>query len=72
MAIKVKKREGETNQTLVFRFTKRIKQSGILIVARKRQFKDREPNKRKRRLSAIYRFEKTKEYEKNKKLGILR
>lgn len=72
MAIKVKKREGETNQALVFRFTKRIKQSGVLAEARKRQFKDREPNKRKKRLSAIYRFKKTKEYERMKKLGILK
>jgi ribosomal protein S21 len=72
MAIKVRKKEGETNQSLLFRFSRKIKQSGVLTEARKRQFKDREPNKRKKRLSAIYKSQKTKEYERMKKLGILK
>jgi len=46
-------------------------QSGVLLEAKKRQYRDRLPNKRKRRLSAIYRAQKTKEYEKMKKLGLI-
>jgi ribosomal protein S21 len=72
MAIKIRKKEGESNQSLLFRFTRKIKQSGVLTEARKRQFKDREPKKLKKSLSAIYRSQKTKEYERMKKLGILR
>lgn len=71
MAIEIRKKEGESNQSLIFRFTRKIKQSGILSEVRKRQFHDRQPNKRKRRLSAIYRYNKTKEIERMKKLGMI-
>jgi len=71
MAIEIRKKENESVQSLIFRFSKKIKQSGILTEARKRQFKERNQNKRKRRLSAIYRAKKREEYERMKKLGIL-
>jgi len=71
MAIEIRKKENESNQSLIFRFSKKVKQSGILNEARKRQFKERNQNKRKRRLSAIYRAEKKKEYERMKRLGLL-
>jgi len=71
MAIEIRKKENESNQSLIFRFSKKVKQSGILNESRKRQFKERNQNKRKRRLSAIYRSEKKKEYERMKRLGLL-
>lgn len=71
MAIEVRKKEGESVQSLIFRFTKKIKQSGILTEARKRQFRERPQSKLKKRLSAIYRFNKQKEFEKKRKLGLL-
>jgi ribosomal protein S21 len=71
MAIEVRKKEGESVQSLIFRFTKKIKQSGILNEVRKRQFRERPQSELKKRRSAIYRAEKQKEFEKKKKLGIL-
>jgi ribosomal protein S21 len=71
MAIEVRKKEGESIQSLIFRFTKKIKQSGILNEARKRQFKERPQSKLKKRRSAMYRADKQKEFEKKRKLGIL-
>lgn len=71
MAIEVRKKEGETVQSLIFRFTKKIKQSGVLTEVRKRQFRQRPQSKLKKRLSAMYRAAKQKEFEKKRKLGLL-
>ncbi|MDD5547764.1 MAG: 30S ribosomal protein S21 [Candidatus Pacebacteria bacterium] len=66
----VQKKEGETANSLIFRFSKKVMQSGILREARKRRFHDRPISRIKRRLSAIHREVKRKETERNKKLGI--
>jgi ribosomal protein S21 len=71
MGIEVKKREGESAGTLIYRFTKKIQRSGVLREARKRRFHDRSLNRRKIRLSALYRGKKKEEYLKAKKLGTL-
>ncbi|MEK7612464.1 MAG: hypothetical protein AAB407_03925 [Patescibacteria group bacterium] len=67
--IQVKKREGESPNALIFRFTKRTKQSGVLREARKRRFRSRPKSRIKRRLSAIHRDAKKKEFERAKKMG---
>jgi ribosomal protein S21 len=71
MGIEVRKKEGETASSLLFRFTKKVRQSGVLAEARKRRFKDRRINRNKRRVSAIYRAAKRAEMERLKKLGLL-
>ena len=68
--IESRKKEGETPASLMFRFSKRVKQSGVLTEVRKRRFHKRSANKRKRRLSAIYRAGKKKETVRLKKLGL--
>jgi len=55
MHITVKKREGESTSAFLYRFNKRVKQSGILKEAKKRRFKARPPNRQKRRNAALYR-----------------
>lgn len=67
--IEVKKKEGESSSGALYRFTKRVKQSGILREARKRRFRGRVVSRQKRRLSAKYRAEKRREMERTKKLG---
>ena len=67
--VKVTKKEGEAAGALLFRFSKRIKQSGVLKEVKKRRFKSRKTNKRKTRLSALYRAEKEKELAREKKYG---
>lgn len=68
--VKVIKKEGESASALMFRFSKRIKQSGVLKEAKKRRFKDRPKNKRKVRLSALHRESKKKEMVRLRKLGM--
>lgn len=70
-AIEVRKKEGETSSALLYRFTRRVRQSGVLTEARKRQFRRRGKNKRSRRLSALYRAKKRALYQRRKKLGLL-
>ena len=67
----VRKKEGESPGLLLFRFSRRIKQSGILKEAKKRRFRARSVNRRKKRLSAIHRANKKTEIERLKKLGLI-
>ncbi|MBI3045975.1 MAG: 30S ribosomal protein S21 [Candidatus Harrisonbacteria bacterium] len=67
----VRKKEGETTGSLLYRFSKKIQQSGVLKEAKKRRFRARPKNRLKRKIAALYRVEKQKEVEKAKKLGLL-
>lgn len=69
--IEVRKKEGESAGTLIYRFTKKVQQSGVLREAKKRRFSHRPANRFKRRLSALHRETKKQELEKAKKLGVL-
>ena len=55
----------------MYRFSKRVKQSGILREARKRRFRARPVTPRRRRLSALHREAKKQEVQRLKKLGLL-
>lgn len=69
--VKVTKKEGESASALMFRFSKKIKQSGVLKEAKKRRFRSRPLNKRKTRLSALHRESKKQEMTRLKKLGMV-
>lgn len=69
MSVKVKKRKGENFNSLLYRFNRKIKRSGILREARKRLYFQKPDNKNKRKVSALYREEKNKEIEKLKRYG---
>lgn len=69
--LSVRKKEGETGGSLLYRFTKKIRQGGVLSEAKKRRFYKRSQNRSKRKLAAIYREEKKKEVAKAKKMGLL-
>ncbi len=68
--MELKRREGETASAFLYRFTKKVKHSGILREVKKRQHKKRPISKRERKLSAIHRETKKKEIERARKLGI--
>lgn len=53
--IEVKKRDNESSESLVRRFTKRVQQSGVLIRAKKRRFYESPKNKRAIRDDALRR-----------------
>ncbi len=67
----VKKREGESATSLMYRFNKRIKQSGLIREARKRRFYVRPKSKHKTKLSALHRNKQVQEYAKKKKMGTI-
>lgn len=71
MAISVRKKETESAGSLVFRFTKKVQASGVLLEAKKRRFAKRVPNARSRHASALHRIGKRAEYDRMKKDGLI-
>lgn len=69
--MEIRRREKESISSLLYRFSQKVRRSGILLEAKKRRFHRRPINRRRRRVSARYREEKKKEIEKAKKLGEL-
>ena len=67
--MKIQKQLRETSQSLVYRFTKAVQKSGVLIEARKRRFSKRVKSDNLQKRAALIREEKKKEYEKAKKMG---
>lgn len=72
MPVFMKKKERETTGSFLRRFTRRVQQSHVLIEARKRKHHKAKPTKRQKKLSALYRIQKTKEMERLRKLGLLK
>jgi len=69
MALKIKKKERESSQSLVYRFSKRIKESGILLQARRLRFHQRSKSEQAKKRTALRREQLKKEYQRLKKLG---
>jgi ribosomal protein S21 len=69
MALEIKRREKESVQSLVRRFSRAVQQSGILVRAREKMYRDREKSEDLKREAALRREELRKKYEKLKKLG---
>ena len=69
MPLEIGKQGRETNQSLVRRFTKRLKGSGVLLSARKNRFYARVKSHQMEKKQALRRIEKREEYESAQKLG---
>ncbi|MCX6765631.1 MAG: hypothetical protein NT136_01560 [Candidatus Moranbacteria bacterium] len=67
--IEVRKKERETAESLIRRFSRRVQQSGILVRARRTRFRAEEKSKREKRKEALYKVRIRKEIDKLKKLG---
>jgi small subunit ribosomal protein S21 len=67
--IEVKRKEGESVNAFLYRFTKKVQRSGIIKEAKKKRFWDRPQNERARKESALYRLAKRAEIERLKRLG---
>ena len=70
-SVEVKKRGGESASTLLYRFSKKIRQSGVVKEFRKRKFHERTHGKLQRRVSALHRVKKKAEVVRMRKLGLL-
>lgn len=69
MALEIKKQDRETSQNLVRRFSKRVKQSGILRRARTNRFYKRVKSENMQKKSALRKVQLRKEFELEKKLA---
>jgi ribosomal protein S21 len=67
--IEIKRKEGESPNAFLYRFTKKVQQSGVLKEAKKKRFHSREQNKQARKQSALYRSARKAEILKEKKAG---
>ena len=67
--IQVKKKDRETSEALIRRFSRRVQQSGVLLSARSGRFFAKPKTRRQSRLSAQYRAKIRKEVDKLKKMG---
>ncbi|MDR3582668.1 MAG: 30S ribosomal protein S21 [Candidatus Pacebacteria bacterium] len=71
MAIEVRKKDGESGNSVLYSFTRKVKRSGILKEVRKRKYHTRTTSRIKRRSSAIHREQKKADIERQKKLGLI-
>ena len=69
--ISAQKRKGESTNSLIYRFNKKVRQSGVIKESRSRRFTARPVSKIKRRQSALHREEKKQDYLRKKKMGTL-
>ena len=69
MALQVNKKERETSQNLIHRFTKVVRQSGVLLEVRGKQFHKRPKSALAKKRSALRRVELRIEKVKQEKLA---
>jgi ribosomal protein S21 len=67
--IEVKKKDRETSESLIRRFSRRVQQSGVLVQARRVRFRAEEKSKRQVREGAMYKEKVKKVVDKLKKMG---
>ena len=71
MTFEIKKQERDNPQSLVRRFSRRLKDSGIMIRARSIRFRKRKLSAFTKRKAALRRIEKRNEYERLSRLGLM-
>ena len=71
MAITLKKRERETNERLLRRFSRRIQTSGVLLRAKKRQYFEKPKNDNRVKKDALRRMKIRERNEYLKRIGVL-
>ena len=71
MAIEVKKKDGETNESLMRRFTKKVQSSGMIIRAKQSKFKESPKNRTQQKRDALRKKEIKKQYDYLRKSGKL-
>jgi ribosomal protein S21 len=70
MAITIKRKEGEPLSSFLYRATRKVQQSGVLLEARKRRFSEKTPSKNARQRSRLNRLRMQQEIQKLLKQGL--
>ncbi len=69
MVVEAKKKDNESNESLIRRFTNKLRGSGVLIQAKKTQFHEKKKNKAILRKDAIRRKKTKDHYDYLRKIG---
>jgi ribosomal protein S21 len=69
--VEVRKKDNESTESLLRRFTKRVQLSGVLLEAKKGQYKEPSKSRQQRRVSALRRNKIRSKREYLKKIGKL-
>ena len=69
MSIQAQRKERENNQSLIRRFSRKVQQSGVLVIARKTRYQRKPKSDKMKKIAALRREELKKEYEKLRKFG---
>ncbi len=69
MALEVKRREKENNNSIVHRFTRAVIQSGIIREARSRRFRERPLSKTAKKKAALRKIRAREEYDRKWRMG---
>lgn len=67
--IHIRKKDRETPESMIRRFSRRVQQSGVLQYVRKNRFRLEEKSRTKRREGALYKVRIRKEIDRLKKFG---
>lgn len=67
--IEVKRKDRESSESLIRRFSRKVQQSGVLVQARKSRFRMEDKTKRELRQGAMYNIKVKKVVDKLKKMG---
>lgn len=70
--VEVRKKERESSESLLRRFSRKVQQSGVLLKARKIRYREATKNKARVRKDAIRRVQIQKERDYLKKIGKLK
>lgn len=71
MPIILKRRDNESNERLIRRFSRRIQTSGVLLRAKKRQYHAKQKTKNQRRRDALHRLKLRTKTEYMRRVGLL-
>ncbi len=67
--IEIRKKDKESSESLIRRFSRRIQQSGVLVNARRARFRMEKKSKRELREGAMYKLKVKKMVDNLKKMG---
>ncbi|MBU2563968.1 hypothetical protein KKA23_00055 [Patescibacteria group bacterium] len=67
--VDVQKKPRETSSSLIRRFTQKVRESNILMEAKKARFQEKDPSRSERRKQALERNKKRREKQRLKRMG---
>jgi ribosomal protein S21 len=70
--VDVKRKKKDSNMNLIRSFSRKMKQSGVLRKKRSKRFFERASSDYRKKMDALMKITKTKNYEKDLKMGVIK